>query len=111
MFNWFKMYEGKKMELCNKEGCKNEAHWNPGFLLYAPADYKSHPIQTALGLKICDSHKETMVLSDVMTDAGWKSIMAGLKKLGTMRVEPERALTKLFFWELGEAPLRQDGGM
>ncbi len=83
---------------CDQVSCKNPAAWYPILLLYSPADYKSPPAQWAIGLKVCDYHKEKTDLSHYLDDNGWKFIVESFKTRNLH--EPERARTKLTFQKI-----------
>ena len=63
-----------------------------------PADgadgFESHPAATAqMDLEVCESHKGTLVLGDLLTDEGWAQIEAGF--VAVRMVPPERGRTVL----------------
>lgn len=74
--------------------CPWPGDWQPVLLLYAPAEYHSpQPIRAALGMAVCDRHKDVARLEHFLSGPGWAQIVEGLRRAG--KVAPDRARTQL----------------
>lgn len=87
-----------KFMKCNKAGCPNDTKYQIVILVYAPKDYGSQPAAGLMGLFVCEEHKETTKIEDVIDDNGWKQIEQSFIQAG--KHPPERKLTKLQFREI-----------
>lgn len=86
---------------CNKTGCNALSVWRVGFTLLLRG-WEHVPVPAYLGLVVCDEHKASMKLEDVLTDDGWNGIAEGFRAIA--RPVPTRELTTLRFEPVGTAP-------
>lgn len=78
---------------CDRIDCIAEARWMPVLRLRVR---KGGPAVAAqIGLRICDEHRRTSTLDDVMGDAGWKQLVDNITAQGL--VAPKREHTELTF--------------
>lgn len=75
---------------CQRIGCDKSALWRP-VLLVTPDG--AHYAEGHLNLVVCGDHKMQIKAEDLITDEGWKMIVAGLLVSG--KAEPKRELTKV----------------
>lgn len=83
--------------LCDRAECNRVARWRPILRVFAPLDYGEHPpARGTMDLAVCDSHKASIGVADLVTDEGWKLIAEGFAAI--RRVPPERGRT-VIEWE------------
>lgn len=90
------------MGTCDRENCHDPTTHEIGFLLRA--DTQHEPAETWLGLCVCGSHRQTLILADVLCDEGWELICKQFAAAG--RATPSRPLARLLFRHLD--PERQN---
>lgn len=84
--------------LCCKSGCARPGRWQPVLLLYAPKSYGNcSPIQSVLGLRVCDACRDEAQVRDFVGDEGWAQIRHALRNAG--KVIPDRDRTQLAWQE------------
>lgn len=84
--------------VCSRKGCAHAARWVPILVVAA----KIRPNATARGrltnLVLCEAHKATTTVDDLVTDLGWNAILAKFMAKGLAK--PHRSLTRVEFEEL-----------
>lgn len=85
--------------ILNKDGslCHQTAKWHPVLLCWPDGTvvekYNGPPAEAKLMIGVCDTHKETVTISDVMSEAGYQKIKAGFEM--AHRVVPRRSDIRL----------------
>jgi len=77
---------------CSRKECDEAAAWRPIILLYPlnhPA-YDGPPIRAAIGIAVCDGHKEETTLDQLVTADAFQMIRGGLLNAGKDEPDPER---------------------
>jgi hypothetical protein len=97
------------MKTCDVKGCTMDGIWNPVLVVWAP-NHRGVPIRPRVGLRLCELHRRTTKLEDILSDEIWSAICLACDTHG--KVRPDRRLTGLEFApavdDLRDAPeLRQ----
>lgn len=83
--------------------CPNEGLWVPSLIFYAHRSLKNDtPLVTYYKLFVCDEHKKTMRVEDVLTNEAWNKIAKTLQIMN--RAVPDRSRTKINFCPPNEVP-------
>jgi hypothetical protein len=85
---------------CAKTGCQEKGVWIPELYFWACRQHKESPVGEPAktlfhDLHLCEEHKNSTVIEDIMDDKGWAFIQRSFMKVG--KAIPERELTELHF--------------
>jgi len=81
--------------ICQRKGCDRPALWHPILSLRVHLD---HPLALAkIPLALCDDHKRSTKVEDLLCDEGWAAISTEFASRG--HALPHRELTTLA-WEM-----------
>jgi hypothetical protein len=83
------------MVTCDFIGCARPAAWGVGLHLWPAPPYDGPPAVLYFDLRVCDAHRASLRLHDVVTDEGWRFIVDAFMRLG--RARPVRDRTQLRF--------------
>lgn len=91
---------------CARESCAAPARWYPVLLLFAPRRLFPHapPARGICGVPVCDGHRDTVTLEDLLTDEGWLRIVTGFH--AARKAIPDRRDTRLEFIAIDSAEAR-----
>jgi hypothetical protein len=95
------------MVTCDFIGCARPAAWGVGLHLWPAPPYNGPPSVPYLDLRVCESHRASLRLHDVVTDEWWQFIVNAFMRLG--RARPVRDRTQLYFELLATAPFGGGG--
>lgn len=91
--------ELKRQRVCARSGCDRRAVYLAGLIVRTGESDRG--MQTVLDIPTCPACAKRLRIVDVLTDAGWDRIVAGMAKLD---LKPVRRLTRLFTCPIDEAP-------
>jgi hypothetical protein len=75
--------------------------------LWPAPPYDGPPAVVRFNLHVCEAHRASLRLNDVVTDEGWRFIVDAFMRLG--RARPVRDRTQLRFEPLATAPSGEGG--
>jgi hypothetical protein len=81
---------------CTREGCDRPAVWEPCLVIYAIGHPDAPPARgRCIGLGVCDEHRKTLTVDDLVTPAGWSMISDKFAEVGV--AEPDRGKVEVEF--------------
>jgi len=87
------------MGKCDRHGCLEAGIWQPIIEVWAiGAEPSSDPARIALYLRVCQAHREALVLDDYLGAMGFSALSAALAAMGAAR--PDRATARMAFQAL-----------
>lgn len=92
---------------CDRLGCACPAAWSVALDLWPAPPYDGPPAVMRFNLRVCETHRASLRLSDVVTDEGWRFIVEAFTRLG--RARPVRDRTQLRFEPLAVTPGKGGG--
>lgn len=94
---------GGVFKKCDMKDCAEEGAWIPSLVFYAHRSLKNDtPLVSWFKLWVCDAHRDSMTVGDVLSDDGWNKIARSLQICG--RAVPDRSRTKLRFNKPEDVP-------
>jgi len=81
---------------CERCGCQGAGIWQPIIEVWAIGDVpRGEPARIVLHLRVCQAHRETLVLEDYMGSMGFAALASALEQMGA--AHPDSATARMAF--------------